>query len=68
MKIEKKENHGTEWLKVVQDNIETMRFGIVQITVHDSKVVQIEKTEKTRFDTSYSSNKESSKGSEMMRG
>jgi hypothetical protein len=27
-----------------------MRFGVVQIVVHDSKVVQIERTERMRFD------------------
>jgi hypothetical protein len=30
-----------------------IRFGSVEITVHDSKVVQIERKEKTRFDGSH---------------
>jgi hypothetical protein len=38
------------WLEVVAEKIKTMRFGVVQIVVHDSKVVQIERTERTRFD------------------
>ena len=29
-----------------------MRFGVVQILVHDSRVVQIERTEKLRLDKS----------------
>jgi hypothetical protein len=29
-----------------------MRFGVVQIVVHDSRVVQIERTEKLRLDKS----------------
>lgn len=31
-----------------------IRFGSVEITVHDSKVVQIERKEKTRFDNDVS--------------
>ena len=38
------------WLDVVQKNVESLRFGVVQIIVHDSRVVQIERTEKTRLD------------------
>ena len=30
--------------------LRSIRYGIVQITVHDSAVVQIEKTEKIRFE------------------
>ena len=32
-----------EWLKVVRTQVESLKFGAVQITVHDSKVVQIER-------------------------
>jgi hypothetical protein len=39
-----------EWLKVVRAQVESLKFGTVQITVHDSKVVQIERVEKTRLD------------------
>lgn len=38
-----------EWLEVVRQQVKALRFGVVQITVHESKVVQIEKTEKLRF-------------------
>jgi hypothetical protein len=31
-----------------------IRFGSVEIIVHDSKVVQIERKEKTRFDSTLS--------------
>jgi hypothetical protein len=40
------------WLSVVAEKIRGMHFGTVQITVHDSRVVQIERTERTRFDVS----------------
>lgn len=39
-----------EWLKVVQQQVASLRFGVVQITVHDSRIVQIETTERVRFD------------------
>ncbi len=38
------------WLSIVQEQIESLRFGEVQITVHDSKVVQIQRTEKLRLE------------------
>jgi hypothetical protein len=38
------------WVHVVQNHISSMRFGVVQIVVHDSRVVQIERTEKFRLD------------------
>lgn len=31
--------------------LKTIRYGYLQITVQNSKVVQIDKTEKTRFDS-----------------
>jgi len=38
------------WIEVVQQQVAALRFGVVQITVHDSRVVQIETTERVRFD------------------
>jgi hypothetical protein len=38
------------WLGLVQSQIESLRFGVVQVVVHDSRVIQIERTEKFRFD------------------
>ncbi|HMJ05455.1 MAG TPA: YezD family protein [Chthoniobacterales bacterium] len=37
-----------EWLALVREKVETLNFGVVQIVVHDSRVTQIERTEKTR--------------------
>ncbi len=39
-----------EWLQVVRAQVESLKFGTVQITVHESTVVQIERVEKTRLD------------------
>jgi hypothetical protein len=38
------------WLNVVRDQVASLKFGTVQITIHDSRVIQIEKLEKLRFD------------------
>ena len=38
-----------EWLHVVQEKVESLRFGVVQLIVHDGRVTQIERTEKTRL-------------------
>lgn len=39
----------TEWLEIVIKNVENLRFGSVQITVHDGRVTQVESVEKTRI-------------------
>ncbi len=41
--------HEPEWVALVREKVGTLRFGVVQIVVHDSKVTQIERTEKTRL-------------------
>lgn len=38
------------WLEVVRQHVGSLRFGVVQIVVHDSRVTQIERTERVRFD------------------
>jgi hypothetical protein len=42
----------TDWLEVVRQNVASVRFGSVQITIHDGRVTQVESIEKTRFVTS----------------
>ena len=37
-------------VKEIVEALHGLRYGYVQIVVHDSRIVQIEKTEKTRFD------------------
>ena len=36
-------------MEVVIRKVSSLRFGSVQITVHDGKVTQVESVEKTRF-------------------
>ena len=37
------------WLEVVKAKAAAIRFGSVQITVHEGRVTQVEAVEKTRF-------------------
>jgi hypothetical protein len=39
--------------QAIQLALKGIRFGSVEIIVHDSKVVQIERKEKTRLDNSF---------------
>ena len=38
-----------DWLEIVRKNVANLRFGSVQITVHEGRVTQVESIEKTRF-------------------
>jgi hypothetical protein len=38
-------------LEVVRRNVDSLRYGSIQITVHDGRVTQIESIERTRFTT-----------------
>ncbi len=40
-----------EWLRLVQQKVESLRYGVVNLVVHDGRVTQIERTEKTRIAT-----------------
>lgn len=41
----------TEVERHILQNLQQIRFGTLEIVIHDSRVVQIEKSEKVRFDT-----------------
>jgi hypothetical protein len=38
------------WLELVRTQVGSLRYGVVQIIVHDAQVIQIEKTERVRLD------------------
>jgi hypothetical protein len=38
------------WLEVVREKVRGIRFGSIQITVHEGRVTQVESVEKTRID------------------
>ena len=39
-----------KWLELVVQNVKSLRYGVVEIIVHYSRVLQIEKTERVRLD------------------
>lgn len=41
---------GDNWLDVVNHQVEALRFGSVEITIHEGRVVQVETSTKVRFD------------------
>jgi hypothetical protein len=49
------ETESPGWLNLVRAQVDSMSFGVVQIVVHENRVVQIERTEKVRLDKSHSS-------------
>lgn len=38
------------WLEVLKEQVDRLKYGVVQVVVHDRRVVQIECTHKIRFD------------------
>jgi hypothetical protein len=38
-----------EWLSLIERKVNGIRFGSIQIVIHEGKVTQVEVTEKTRF-------------------
>jgi len=43
------EDASEAWLDIVRRKVNAMRFGTVQIVVHERQVTQVESTEKTRL-------------------
>ena len=37
------------WLDIVRRQVGSLRYGVVQVVVHDSQVTQIDKTERIRL-------------------
>lgn len=42
-------SHEPDWIALVREKVEGLRYGVVQLVVHDGRVTQIERTEKTRL-------------------
>ena len=38
------------WLQLVRKQVESLKFGTVQITVHDSQVTEVVRAEKVRLE------------------
>ncbi len=43
-------NSSEVWVDIVERQVRALKFGSVQIMVHDGRVVQIETSSKIRFD------------------
>ena len=39
-----------KWLELVIQHVGSLRYGVVEIVIHDSRVIQIEKTERVRLE------------------
>jgi hypothetical protein len=39
-----------DWLEIVRRQVGSLRYGVVQVVVHDSHVTQIDKTERVRLE------------------
>ena len=50
MNVPVAKNNASSWEEIVRKQVQSLRFGIVQIVVHENRVVQIERTEKVRLD------------------
>lgn len=37
------------WLELVREQVGSLEYGVVQITVHNARVTQIDRTERTRL-------------------
>ena len=47
------ESENRDWVLLVQQAVKGLQFGVVQIVIHNAKVVQIETTEKVRLDQAH---------------
>ena len=43
-------NDKSNWLELVVQHVQSLSYGVVEIGVHDSRVIRIEKTERVRLD------------------
>jgi hypothetical protein len=42
--------YGGDWQEIIQHHVKTLNFGKVEIVIHDSRIVQVEITERFHFD------------------
>ena len=46
---DEKADEKLDWLELFRRQVGSLRYGVVEIVVHDSRVTQIEKTERFRL-------------------
>ena len=55
------------WLEILDEHVKGMRFGVIQIVIHEGQVVQIDRTEKVRLDPKSSTFADANHDIETMR-
>lgn len=40
-----------DWFESIRQQVSSLRYGVIQIVVHEGRVVQIDRTEKIRVET-----------------
>jgi hypothetical protein len=45
-----------DWLGIVKQHVQSIRSGVVQIVLYDTRVVHVERRERTRFDAGKTAN------------
>jgi hypothetical protein len=48
--LKAKNGDDLKWLELVIQHVGSLRYGVVEIVIHDSRVIQIEKTERLRLE------------------
>lgn len=48
--LKAKSSDELKWVDLVIQQVSSLRYGVVEIVVHDSRVIQIEKTERVRLE------------------
>lgn len=43
-----KQQDAAEWLELVRERVARLRYGVIELVVHDDRVTQIQCTEKMR--------------------
>ncbi len=43
------QNDSGDWVDVLRQHVASLRFGVIQVVIHEGRVVQIERTEKYRL-------------------
>lgn len=43
-----------DWQEIIQHHVKALNFGKVEIVIHDSRIVQVEITERFRLDEGHS--------------
>lgn len=39
-----------DWIEIVRQQVTSLRYGVVEIVVHDARVTQIQRTKRVRLD------------------